>query len=271
MDFFWLQQVALGKVRRSKISEEFLTGKLATMTCASPEIIDPVEAYDRIAPIYGDLSRDRRAYLEKIEDLVVAHIPKGVQSLLDIGAGDGKRAVRIARAAGIGCVILLEPSAKMREGADASSEIWPIRAEELSPQENKFDMITCLWNVLGHISGENRVDVLKRCGEALSPEGFFFLDVNHRYNIKAYGLWPTSCRILYDWIFPSVGNGDVVMEWKGQGFRTYGHVFTQHEMRDLIDASGLKIVEKIFVNYRSGKIETSSFNGNLFYVLRRNA
>ena len=235
-----------------------------------PEMLDPIAAYDRIAPIYADLSRSRKAYLEKIEELVIARVPRGARSLLDIGAGNGKRAIRIARAAGIGRVVLLEPSAKMREGADASCEVWPIRAEELSSQENKFDVVTCMWNVAGHIPTANRIDVLKRCKEALSKRGLFFLDVNHRYNMSAYGFWLTTARMLYDQIFPNVSNGDVIMQWKDQAFSTYGHVFTQREMQSLIEASGLKIVEKTFVDYHSGKIQKSRFEGNLFYVLRRN-
>jgi 2-polyprenyl-3-methyl-5-hydroxy-6-metoxy-1,4-benzoquinol methylase len=241
-----------------------------------PESIDPVMAYDRVASVYSDFSLRKKAYLEKIEQLVIARVPTSANSLLDIGAGTGKRSMRVARAAGIERVVLLEPSAEMRKGADsfcdgASCKVWSIRAEELEPQENKFDVILCLWNVLGHIPSENRADVLKRCLQALSPNGLFFLDVNHRYNMRAYGFWPTAARILYDRIFPSVRNGDVFMEWKGLPFTTYGHVFTQNEMQLLIESSGLKIVEEIFVDYHSGEIRSSRLKGNLFYVLRRNA
>lgn len=235
------------------------------------EILDPVAAYDRIAPIYEDLSRGKKAYLKQVEDLVIERVPKGAQSLLDIGAGDGKRAMQIARTAGIGRIVLLEPSARMRERADASNEVLPIRAEQLDPRENRFDVIMCLWNVLGHIPTANRWGVLTRCAAALSTEGVFLLDVNHRYNMKAYGFWPTSGRMLYDKIFPNVSNGDVAMQWQGQEFTTYGHVFTQSEMRMMIDAADLKIVEKLFVDYHSGEIQHSGFKGNLFYVLRRNA
>ncbi|HEY1464246.1 MAG TPA: class I SAM-dependent methyltransferase [Terriglobales bacterium] len=241
-----------------------------------PELLDPVVAYDRIAQDYADFSLRRKAYLEKIEELIIARVLKGADSLLDIGAGAGERTMRIAHAAAIKRVVLLEPSAEMRKGAAASCDgaswgIWPIRAEELNPQENKFDVITCLWNVLGHIPTANRIDVLKRCQQALSPNGLFFLDVNHRYNMRAYGFWPTTARILYDHIFPSVKNGDVVMRWKGLPYNTYGHVFRQNEMQTLIESSGLKVVEKVFVDYQSGEIQGSGFEGNLFYALRRNA
>jgi hypothetical protein len=77
-------------------------------------MLDPVDAYDRIAGSFARLSEERRAYLEAIERLIVSAIPRGSKSLLDIGAGDGVRALRIAQAAGLKEVVLLEPSEAMR-------------------------------------------------------------------------------------------------------------------------------------------------------------
>lgn len=240
----------------------------------SDEVLDPVAAYDRLAPVFGNLSRRREAYLRKIEELVVARLPTNSQSLLDVGAGDGCRAVRIARAAKIDKVVLLEPSAKMRQGADSSCEIWPIRAEALAdaaPAGRSFDAIICLWNVLGHIRPQERLNVLKALAQLLSRNGALFVDVNHRYNMRAYGLWRTAGRILYDRIFPSENNGDVTLSWdvRGERCNTYGHVFTQVEMRRLIAGAELVTRETIFVDYESGEIRQSGWKGNLFYVLGR--
>lgn len=235
-------------------------------------VLDPVAAYDRVAPVFNDLSRRREAYLRKIEELVAARVSANSQSLLDVGAGDGRRALRIARAAEINKVVLLEPSANMREGADAFCEIWPIRAEMLAdaaPAGRTFDAIICLWNVLGHIRPQERLNVLKAMGRLLSRNGVLFVDVNHRYNMQAYGLWRTAGRILYDRIFPSVNNGDVTMSWNVRGERcnTYGHVFTQIEMQRLVSGAELVTRETIFVDYESGEIRESGLKGNLFYVL----
>ena len=241
---------------------------------SSDDVLDPVAAYDRVAPVFGDLSRRREAYLRKIEALVAARVTTNSQSLLDIGAADGRRAVRIALAAGIGKVVLLEPSSRMREGADASCEIWPIRAEMLAdaiPAGRTFDVIICLWNVLGHIRSQERLNVLKALKQLLSRDGALFVDVNHRYNMRAYGLWRTVGRILYDRVFPSVNNGDVTMSWdvRGERCNTYGHVFTQIEMQRLIAGAELVTRETVFVDYESGEIRRSGLKGNLFYVLGR--
>jgi 2-polyprenyl-3-methyl-5-hydroxy-6-metoxy-1,4-benzoquinol methylase len=241
---------------------------------SSDEMLDPVAAYNRIAPVFHDVSIRRKAYLEKIEELVIERVPEGSQSLLDIGSGDGKRALRIIRAAGIKDAVLLEPSAKMRERLEASCEIWPIRAEEMKNMaERKFDVIACLWNVLGHIPTAKRRDVLEECGRMLLPDGMLFVDVNHRYNMHAYGFWRTVGRVAYDRILPAVDHGDVIVHWKldQTKCKTYGHVFRQREMQNLIAEAGLRIEEKKFVDYESGEIQHSGLRGNLFYSLRRAA
>lgn len=238
-------------------------------------MLDPVAAYDCIAPTFRDLSIRRKKYLEKIEELVIASVPKGEQSFLDIGAGDGSRSLRIAREIGERDVVLLEPSAKMREGLGASCVVWPIRAEGMNAiaTRRKFSVITCLWNVLGHVPTVKRQDVLEQCARMLSPGGLFFVDVNHRYNMRAYGFWHTVGRMVYDSVLPGHDHGDVVMHWDigVVSCSTYGHVFTQSEMQKLIAEAGLKIEEKIFVDYENGDILRSALRGNLFYALRRAA
>src|SRR6266567_9018422 len=76
-------------------------------------ILDPVAAYDAWAPCYTRYSQSRLPYLQAVERLILARIT-GARSLLDVGAGDGSRALRIAKSAGIGETVLLEPSEGMR-------------------------------------------------------------------------------------------------------------------------------------------------------------
>ena len=62
---------------------------------------DPVLAYDHLAGIYGELAEKRRLYLGGVEREILTRIPPGSASLLDVGAGNGGRASRIASHAGI--------------------------------------------------------------------------------------------------------------------------------------------------------------------------
>jgi SAM-dependent methyltransferase len=234
--------------------------------------LDPVAAYDRIAPIYAQLAAQRRAYLDRVDALVISEIPRGRRSLLDVGAGDGVRAHRIADAAGLSELTLLEPSAEMRRHWPADAKSWTMRAEELGGVEGEFDSITCLWNVLGHIRpASKRTEALRQFARLLSPRGKVFVDVSHRYNAAHYGLLPTLWRILYDWGFPSERNGDVAVSWDVAGKRcaTTVHVFTDKEFRLMAEDAGLRIEKRYVIDYASGDERRWNFQGHLLYVLRR--
>ena len=237
------------------------------------QLLDPVAAYDRIAPVYARLAERRRAYLAAVERLVIAGIPPGSRSMLDVGAGDGVRAGRIAAAAGIESLTLLEPSAGMRSHCRVPATCWAMRAEELGSQEGSFDVITCLWNVLGHIfPAAVRVEVLRQFARLVRPEGAIFIDLNHRYNTRHYGVPATAVRFLRDRLWPAGDQGDVRVTWDIAGASpcaTAGHVFTRREFRDLCRAAGLHIAKQFIVDYASGELRRRSFEGNLLYVLRR--
>ena len=233
---------------------------------------DPVEAYTCLAPHYADLSSLRRPYLLSVENTVISRIPAGSSSLLDIGAGDGSRALRIAGKCGIANIVLVEPSLEMAAPAAGLAKVLNVRAEELSDTSTKFDVITCLWNVLGHICGvERRARTMKTMGRLLTPEGRCFVDLNNRCNLRSYGLFPTVARFIRDSISYKSENADVTARWTfgDKTISTYGHVFTDREIRQMVHESGLEIEERIVVDYDSGKIRRFVFMGNLLYVLRR--
>ena len=48
-----------------------------------------------LAPHYRDYSASKAPYLDAIDKIIVDRIPAGARSLLDVGAGDGVRAVKI--------------------------------------------------------------------------------------------------------------------------------------------------------------------------------
>ena len=235
-------------------------------------MLDPVTAYDRLAPVYTRLAEERKAYLDAVDRLVAGEIPPGSRSLLDVGAADGARAWRIARATGVQDVVLLEPSAAMRSHCPAEATVWAMRAEDLHGQQASFDVITCLWNVLGHIfPSAVRVDVLRQLGRLASPAGRIFVDVNHRYNARHYGAAATAMRFLRDRVAPGDSNGDVRVTWniEGSPCATSGHVFTHAEFARLARAAGLSIEKRFVIDYASGQVRRRSWEGNLLYVLRR--
>ncbi len=202
--------------------------------------------------------------------MIVSNLPEPACSQLDVGAGEGTRAEALAHAAGINEVVLLEPSAAMRSLMLSSREVWTSRIEDLELPDRRFDVITCLWNVLGHVTtAKKRLRALQNMKALLSPTGRLFLDVQNRHNARAYGAIPTFGRWLCDAIAPSSHNGDVTVHWRtSEGeLLTYGHVFTPKEISDLFREAGIKIVKKDFVDYATGELCTSRFVGSMFFVL----
>jgi len=234
-------------------------------------MLDPVTAYDRLAPVYARVADERRAYLDAVDRVIVAEVPPGSRSLLDVGAADGARAFRIARATGVQDLVLLEPSAAMRSHYPAEATVWPMRAEDLHSRQGRFDVITCLWNVLGHVfPATARGEVLRQFARLAAPAGRVFIDVSHRYNARHYGAAATALRFLRDRVAPGERNGDVTATWNADGgpCATSGHVFTQAEFARLARHAGLTIEKRFVIDYASGQVRRRSWEGNLLYVLR---
>lgn len=226
--------------------------------------------YDDLAPHYREYSKGRTAYLEAIEKVIIDRTRPGVQTLMDVGAGDGFRGSRIASATRASRLILVEPSAGMLEQCKqhGGAEVWPLTAEQLDQKSESCDVITCLWNVLGHIAGhEARVRALTNIRKLLKPDGVLYIDVNNRYNARSYGYASTFGRMLYDLVFPSERNGDVTFSWKidGKTIQANGHFFTPQEVRRLLSEAGLQIRWQTAVDYASGALVNSSLQGQLLY------
>lgn len=229
--------------------------------------VPPIAAYDAFAPYYTTYAEIRRHYLKKVEAIVIQHI-YNAQSLLDVGAGDGSRTLRIAGAANIARPVLLEPSAGMRARCGQACETWPFGALEIPNECPQFEAITCLWNVLGHIQEtEQRVLVLSKLKNLLLPGGRMFLDVTHRYNAACYGWGRTLFRAVGDLLIRTDRRGDVLVSWQAgeKMIRTYGHVFTHTEMKRLFAEAGLRIQERWVINYESGRECKLALLGNLLY------
>jgi len=250
---------------------EQLAGKRPNLAMAERPVLTPIAAYDAFASFYSGYANTRMPYLRSVENIVILHAP-GAGSLLDVGAGDGSRALRIAQGAKLATVVLLEPSAGMRAQCPAGAEVWPHSVSEIPDTGSQFDVITCLWNVLGHLEGpKQRASVLVQFRRMLSPQGMVFLDVSHRYNAESYGWSMTFLRMAGDFFLRSEKRGDVPVAWKAgaRTIHTTGHVFTHSEIKRLVRSAGLKILRRWIISYETGKENKLPLRGHLLYQLAR--
>lgn len=230
------------------------------------------QPYDRLAPHYRAFAEDRSTYLDAVDRYVVKHARRG-GSLLDVGSGDGVRAARIAEVIDASYVVLSEPSEGMyalcrQQGAD---ETWHAPAQSLPDTERRFDTITCLWNVLGHLPGRDaRVAALSGMRGLLAQGGQIFCDVNNRHNARAYGKARVLLRRLVDGVLPDERRGDAQFEWvvAGERIPATGHLFTPREMRELVRGAGLRIRDERSIDYASGISSVRPWDGQLLYRLQ---
>jgi 2-polyprenyl-3-methyl-5-hydroxy-6-metoxy-1,4-benzoquinol methylase len=231
--------------------------------------LKPIEAYDAFAPYYNSYAERRRSYVRVIDDIVISRVNHAA-SLLDVGAGDGSRAIKIGRSLEARRIVLVEPSAGMRAHCREGQEVWPCGILEIPDDSSSFEVILCLWNVLGHVQHEQeRLHALHRLKKLLLPGGMLFLDVSHRYNAASYGWTKTLARLAADIFCPSERNGDVIVSWNvgGRLISTQSHVFTHREMKKLVGSAGLKILMRWVINYDTGAECRVGFGGHLFYQL----
>ena len=237
-------------------------------------LTDSSAIYDALAPHYREYAAKRSAYLAAVDRFVVENIPAGAGSLLDVGAGDGVRGMDIARRGGIGRVALSDPSFAMVELCRrlGPREVWHCGAESLPGPPGQFDVILCLWNVLGHLPGKAaRVRALVRMRELLAPGGAIFFDVNNRHNASAYGWFKVCGRIVVDALAFDERRGDATFDWNvgGRTFQATGHLFTPGEIGGIIAEAGLDVLRRASADYAAGRFSTCALRGQLLFMLGR--
>lgn len=229
-------------------------------------------AYDLLAPDYAAYARTRAAYCAAVDRLVLEWRPARVGALLDVGSGDGVRAVRLATAMSAPRVVLSDPAPAMAAQCDrlGVSDVWRCAAEALPGGEPEFDVITCLWNVLACVDGARRVEALARMRARLANQGRLFLDVHNRYNAATAGRWRVCSRMVRDMVRPSGDNGSVAFTWNvnGRSIPARGYLFAPGEMGRLIDEAALRVVRRTFVDYTTGEAR-GPWSGQMVYELAR--
>jgi len=230
-------------------------------------------AYDALAPHYRDYARSRAAYCEAVDRWVCAWRPPRVSAMLDVGSGDGGRAVRLARALDADRLVLSDPSVPMVALCREHDRVAVLQcaAEALPLTAGPFDAMTSLWNVLAHVDGHAaRLAALRRMASILAPRGRLFLDVHNRYNAATAGRRRVVRRLLRDYVRPAEANGVVPFTWEVGGIQipASGYLFAPAEIQALFDAAGLVVVGRAWVNYADGS-SAGPWSGQMLFVLER--
>ncbi len=232
--------------------------------------------YDRLAPYFSLYSKRKQLYLDSVDKIIIRLIDKKGMHILDVGAGDGLRGNKIFKIIRFKKIVSIDNSSEMISlyKRRFKSKIYKldICSDDTTVVLGKFDVVTCLWNVLGHMpTPKKRLKALINMKKLLTNNGKIFIDVSNRYNIAYYGWLNVFKNMVKDLIFHSEKNGEfdyILRINKLVSIPSSNHFFTPHEMKTLIEKANLSIDRQFYVNYSTGLIENTFLKGSLFYVLK---
>jgi SAM-dependent methyltransferase len=226
------------------------------------------EYYNKLAKEYNEKSKNRIQYLNSVDELIIKSLGnKKIINYLDIGSGDGRRASKIKQELNIEFTTLLDESEAMLKTAQENEYSIVNKSFFEFETSEKYDLITCLWNVLGHFdSFDSRLLFFKKVSNLLSEEGLLVFDVNNRYNINHYGYKNVAQNLYKD----HLQDDDRGLFSLGlQNIETTVYVHSPFDILTYIKNSELYILKEYYPNYNTGEIESTYFEGQLLYFIQK--
>ncbi|WP_413751853.1 methyltransferase domain-containing protein [Streptomyces sp. R-74717] len=225
--------------------------------------------YDAYSRGYATYLERHTGYFRAVEKEVAAAAGnrRGL-ALLDVGTGTGERLQRVVSEIRPDHVAAIDESPEMAVLAQSNCPgaqvlAMPLGAPELPGAfSERFDLVTCLSNVLGHIPKTQLVPGLKKIRSLMKPGGAFVFDVNNRYNAVTYGPLSVIRNMARDRVLP--GGGDFTAAYRNgdEVLHTPVHLFSPSEVAWMLRESGLKIASIGFRDYVTGQ-ERGRFGGSI--------
>lgn len=227
--------------------------------------------YDQLAPFYRQISLERNNYLSSVDNIITPYL-LGNKTLIDLGSGDGIRISQLAKKVNVHEVILIDNSNEMVKLSKKIPKVKVVKSSIVSYlPKKKFDVVTCLWNVLGHM---DQVDDIKKVilnidANILKKGGMLLLDVNNRYNILAYGLGQVIINIIRDLFGINKRYVEFYKKMDRRHVKMKVHFFNPYEIENYLKDTTLKITKKYYINYNTGKIESVFWRGQILYIIKK--
>lgn len=200
----------------------------------------------------------RKEYLAAVDSILISNIPHANFSWLDVGTGDGSRVLELSRELDA-CVDVVEETDFIKYYGLAShfNLAFQGKFEDFPSSESKYDLVTLLWNVLGHV--DDPQFVVSKVHKLLRDGGILFFDVPSMLNAE-YGLW----RLFRNALFFS--RSDFIVKHSNQGHLV--RLFSERRLRVLLRCAGFRKFEFYYVS-RHGKKALSGFRGQIICVAEK--
>ena len=210
-------------------------------------------------------SAERSDYIHAVNRIIYTGVTQPVKNYLDIGCGDGMRGDQIIKNLHPKFSTLTDPPPDMiSEASKGLADEYINQPIHTLTTSKKYDAITCLWNVFGHIETKPlRLKSLVKIHNLLSDKGVCIIDFNNRYNVNHYGAASVFRNILKD-LFLYKNRG-----WYNLTENSQVYIHSFKESRALIKKASLKIKRCLYVNYDTGNLERSGWSGQPVYILTK--
>jgi len=228
--------------------------------------INSTQYYDSIADEYLRIREKRNAYLNKIDSIIIEDFHMRAKRVLDVGAGDGSRSIKIFRCINADEICMVEESKEMVKNIQKDERINIYLGSIQTFQSQKsFDLILCLWNVLGHVDTfDQRIQILKKLKSLLSTDGVIVIDFNNRYNYKHYGIVKVFRNMFKSAFIKEPG----WFEIRDHNVITKVYIHSYFEIERMISLAGLKVKSLRIIDYDSGREYRNLFKGQLLFYLQ---
>jgi 2-polyprenyl-3-methyl-5-hydroxy-6-metoxy-1,4-benzoquinol methylase len=233
------------------------------------------EFYDSIVSHYNTLSFRRLAYLEAVDSLLVCTTAShNINSWLDVGTGNGTRLSSLLGSIHATSVVCIEPSIRMAQSAEgilppnASIHITDFDTFSASTS-TKYDLITALWNVVGHYG--RPVKFIRTAFQLLAPGGHLFIDVNNRHNFRQYGFLNVIRNLLSELpIIRSSSSNFFEHRYKihGKDINTNVYISSPAELHFAASCLAASHTQLSFLNYETGG-KATRFTGQIVLIIRK--
>jgi len=228
--------------------------------------INSAQYYDSIADEYMRVREKRNSYLHKIDSIIIEDFHMSAKSILDVGAGDGSRGMKIFQSINADKICMVEESKEMVKNIerDERINIYPGSIQTFQSQQS-FDLVLCLWNVLGHVETfDGRTQILKILKNFLSKDGVIAIDFNNRYNYRHYGIVNVFRNMLKSAFMKEPGWFDI----RNHDIDTKVYIHSYFEIKRMISLAGLRIKSLRIVDYDNGDEYRNLFKGQFLFYLQ---
>jgi SAM-dependent methyltransferase len=199
-------------------------------------------------------------------------------SVLDIGCGTGRHVVEMA-SRGLRCTGLdLSPHmitltrAKLERTGLSADLVQANMTEPLPFDDAAFDGVICMFSTIGLVPGSaGRAAVVEEIRRVVKPGGVFILHVHNRLHnlFSAWGRYWLFRTYVWDRMFTDLEVGDRIMPCYRGIENMYLHVFSERELRALLESGGFSVRRIAYLNPRrngeitSGRLRSLRANGFL--------